>query len=87
MARFEARMESELHAMIKRAASIQNRSMSDFVVSAARDAAQRAIEEAEIIRLSMVDQQRFVDALLSPPEPNDALKRAIARHGELVRHE
>ena len=87
MARFEARMEPELHAMIKRAAGIQNRSMSDFVISAARDAAQRAIEEAEIIRLSRVDQQRFVDALLSPPEPNDVLKRVMACHDELVRHE
>ncbi|HHV7525809.1 TPA: DUF1778 domain-containing protein [Burkholderia orbicola] len=85
MARVEARVEPELHAMIKRAADIQNRSMSDFVVSAARDAAQRAIEEAEILRLSMVDQQRFVEALLSPPEPNEALKRAMARHEELVR--
>lgn len=85
MARVEARVEPELHAMIKRAADIQNRSMSDFVVSAARDAAQRAIEEAEILRLSMADQQRFVDALLSPPEPNEALKRAMARHEELVR--
>ncbi|AOJ79239.1 hypothetical protein WK78_03130 [Burkholderia cepacia] len=87
MARFEARVEPELHAMVKRAAEIQNRSLSDFIVSAARDAAQRAIEEAEILRLSMADQQRFVDALLSPPEPNDALKRAMARHEELVRHE
>lgn len=85
MARVEARVEPELHAMIKRAADIQNRSMSDFVVSAARDAAQRAIEEAEILRLSMADQQRFVDALLSPPEPHEALKRAMARHEELVR--
>jgi uncharacterized protein (DUF1778 family) len=85
--RFEARIESELHATIKRAAEMQGRTMTDFVLSAARDAAQRAIEDAGIIRLSMADQQRFVDAILAPPEPTDALKRAMARHDELLRPE
>ncbi len=38
--------------MLKRAAEIQGRTMTDFVVSAVQDAAQRAIEQAEIIRLT-----------------------------------
>jgi uncharacterized protein (DUF1778 family) len=37
--------------VVKRAAGLQGRSVSDFVVSAAQEAAQRAIEEAQIIRL------------------------------------
>ena len=87
MARFEARMESDVHAAIKRAAEMQGRTMTDFVISAAREAAHRAIAEAEVIRLSLVDQQRFADAIISPPEPVDALKRAFARHDELLRNE
>lgn len=43
-ARLEARISSDLHAMLKRAAEIQGRTLTDFVVSAARDAAQQAIE-------------------------------------------
>ena len=61
--------------------------MTDFVVSAVQDAAQRAIEQAEIIRLSLADQECFAQALLSPPKPVPALKRAFARRGKLLRTE
>lgn len=43
-ARLEARISSDLHAMLKRAAEIQGRTLTDFVVSAVRDAAQQAID-------------------------------------------
>ncbi|WP_434525301.1 DUF1778 domain-containing protein [Photorhabdus asymbiotica] len=84
-ARFEARMSSDLHALIKRAAEIQGRTMTDFVVSAAQDAAQRAIERSEVLRLSLADQECFAQALLNPPEPTPALKRAFARRRALLR--
>ena len=58
---------------MKRAAELQGRSLTDFVVSAAHDAAQRAIEEQAILRLSAEDQQRFAEALIQPPAPNAAL--------------
>lgn len=82
-ARLEARISTDLHAMLKRAAEIQGRTMTDFVVSAVQDAAQRAIEQAEVIRLSLNDQERFAEALLSPPRPSAALKRAMVRHDKL----
>ena len=85
--RFEARIETDVHAVIRRAAEIQGRTMSDFVVSAAREAAQRAIADAEIIRLSVADSERFAQAILSPAEPVDALKRALERHDQLLRDE
>ncbi|CAQ84921.1 MULTISPECIES: type II toxin-antitoxin system TacA family antitoxin [Photorhabdus] len=84
-ARFEARMSSDLHALIKRAAEIQGRTMTDFVVSAAQDAAQRAIERSEVLRLSLADQECFAQALLNPQEPTPALKRAFARRRALLR--
>ncbi len=83
-ARLEARISTDLHAMLKHASELQGRTMTDFVVSAVQDAAQRAIEQAEVIRLSMADQECFAQALLSPPEPTPALKRAFARHRKLV---
>lgn len=82
-ARLEARISKDLHSLLKRAAEIQGRTMTDFVISAAQDAAHRAIEQAELVRLSLADQQRFAEALLSPPQPSPALKRAMARHDEL----
>lgn len=86
-ARLEARISTDLHALLKRAAELQGRTMTDFVVSAVQDAAQRAIEQAEVIRLSLADQQCFAQALLSPPRPAPALKRAFARRGKLLRAE
>ena len=83
-ARLEARISTELHGLLKRAAEIQNRTMTDFVVSAVQDAARRAVDQAEVIRLTLADQERFARALISPPKPNPALKRAFARHRKLV---
>lgn len=83
-ARLEARISTELHATLKRAAEIQGRTMTDFVVSAVQDAAQRAIEQSGVIRLSLADQECFATALLSPPKPSPALKRAFARRKKLL---
>ena len=83
-ARLEARISKELHSLLKRAAELQGRTITDFVVSVVQDAAQRAVEQAEIIRLSLEDQECFAQALLSPPEPSAALKRAFERHSKLI---
>jgi uncharacterized protein (DUF1778 family) len=83
-ARLEARLPAEVHAVLKRAAQIQGRTITDFVVAAAHEAARRTIEETEIIRLSAEDQRRFADALLHPQEPNAALRRAADHHRRLV---
>jgi hypothetical protein len=45
-ARIEARIAPDALAIVKRAAEIEGRSVSDFVVAAAHAAAQKAIEEA-----------------------------------------
>lgn len=58
--------------------------MTDSVVSVVQDAAQRVIEQSGVIRLSLADQECFVSALLSPPKPSPALKRAFARHKKLL---
>ena len=83
-ARLEARISTDLHTLLKRAAEIQGRTMTDFVISAVQDAAQRAIEQADYIRLTLADQECFAQALLSPPKPAPALKRAFARRRKLI---
>ena len=79
-ARIEARIAPDALSVVKRAAEIEGRSVSDFVVSAAQEAAHRTIEETEIIRLSVDDQRLLVEALLNPPEPVPALIRAAEHH-------
>jgi uncharacterized protein (DUF1778 family) len=83
--RIEARISPDAHMIIKRAAEIQGRSISDFVVAAAQEAAARTIEEMQIIRLSVEDQRAFAEAIINPPKPGPALKRAFRRHRELIK--
>lgn len=86
-ARFELRISTDLHAQLKRAAELQGRTMTDFVVAAVQDAAQRAIEQAEIIRLSLADQACFAQALISPQQPAPALERAFTCRSKLIQPE
>lgn len=82
--RLEARIAPEALAILKRAAEIQGRSLSDFVVTAAQEAAQKTIAETQIIRLAVEDQRALADALLNPPEPNAGLRRARDAHQRLI---
>jgi uncharacterized protein (DUF1778 family) len=84
-ARIEARIAPDALAIVKRAAEIQGRSVSDFVVAAAQEAANRTIAEAHIIKLSIEDQRAFAEAILNPAEPAPTLRRAFARHRELIK--
>jgi uncharacterized protein (DUF1778 family) len=84
-ARIEARIAPEALAIVKRAAKLQGRSVSDFVVAAAQEAASRTIEETQIIRLSVEDQRAFAEAIINPPKPTPALRRAFARHRERIK--
>lgn len=83
-ARIEARISPDALAAVKRAAEIQGRSVSDFVVAAAQEAAHRTIEETEIVRLSVEDQRLLAEALLNPPEPAPALVRAAERYKAMI---
>jgi uncharacterized protein (DUF1778 family) len=85
-ARLEARITPDALAAIRRAAELQGRSISDFVVAAAQEAAARAIEQTQVIRLSLEDQRAFVEAILNPPPPAPALIRAANAHRRLIRN-
>jgi uncharacterized protein (DUF1778 family) len=82
--RLEARISPHALAVVKRAAEIQGRSVSDFVVAAAQEAAQKTIAETQIIRLSVNDQRALARAIENPPEPTRALGRAKDAHRRLL---
>jgi uncharacterized protein (DUF1778 family) len=83
--RIEARIAPDALAMVKRAAELQGRSVSDFVVAAAWDAAQRAIADVQIMTLSVEAQEVVAELLANPPAPGPALGRAFEAHRELIR--
>ena len=78
--RLEARVSEQEKTFFARAAAIQGRTLSEFVVSSLHEAATRAIQNHEVIQLAERDRQAFINALLNPPEPNANLKAAAKRY-------
>jgi uncharacterized protein (DUF1778 family) len=78
--RLEARIPGEVKAILTRAASLQGRSLTDFVVGSATEAARRIIRESEVLELSARDQVAFARAVLSPPRATRALRAAARRY-------
>ena len=83
-ARLEARITPDLHTLLRRAAALEGRSVTDFVVAAAQQAAEQRIEKVQMIRLSLEGQRAFADAMLNPPEPTPALQNAFRNHKALI---
>jgi uncharacterized protein (DUF1778 family) len=82
--RVEARISPDVLAVVRRAAEIEVRSVSDFHVGDAQEAARRTNEQTQIIRLSMEEQQRFASLLLAPPALPPAMARAARAHKKLI---
>ena len=85
MERLEARINRSQKTLFQRAARLEGRSLSDFVVAATLEAAARTIQRDEILQLSTTDRDVFVRALLNPPEPVPALREAARRYKKLTR--
>ena len=77
--RFDARLNEEQKVLLQKAADLQGRTMTDFVLHSAEAAAERTIEERAMLILSARETEVFVDAILNPREPGSVL-RAAARH-------
>ena len=83
--RIDARLPSETKQLIERAAVITGVTVSSFIVSRLYEAATSVVREHENWVLNRRDSKAFVDALLNPPEPNEALRNAAARYKSLVK--
>ena len=81
--RLEVRTTSAQKRLIERAAELRGTSVTDFVVSNIQAAAAETIKEFESLFLRDEAREVFVTALLNPPQPNEALKAAAARHKQM----
>ena len=79
-ARLEARVSSDQKDFFQRAATLTGRSLSELVIDSTQEAAEKIVQEHELVRLSREEQVAFVSALLSPVEPGARLKKAVLRY-------
>jgi uncharacterized protein (DUF1778 family) len=77
--RFDARLNEEQKVLIQRAADLEGRTMTDFVLHSAESTAERTIQERAILIASAHETEMFVDTLLNPPKPGSVL-RVAAQH-------
>ncbi|MBI5762826.1 MAG: DUF1778 domain-containing protein [Planctomycetes bacterium] len=82
--RLEARLTPAAFKLLQRAAALQGRTVSDFVVAASRQAAERTINEQNILHLAQGDQEQFAAAFLRPAPIPPALRRAARARRKLV---
>lgn len=82
--RMHLRVDAGTKRKLERAAAFEETTVSDFVLANAVAAAERVIESHEKVVLSAPDWEVFYDALVNPPEPNDALRTAASRYRERV---
>lgn len=78
--RLEARLSRKQKKLIQHAADLAGRSLTDFILSASQEAANKVIREHEVITLTAQESENFVNALMNPPAPNLALQKAAKRH-------
>lgn len=74
--RIDLRLSRDAKELIEHAAAIESISVSAFVVGNAMHGAKQVVAGHDRWVLSRRGSAAFVDALLNPPEPNDALKMA-----------
>lgn len=84
--RLEARIRPEDKRSLERAAELTGLNLTDFVVSAACEAARETIQRYEGMVLNDArDREAFVAAMLTPAAPNERLRAAAARFQKATR--
>ena len=79
MYRFDARLTRDQKLLIQRAADLEGRTVTDFVLHSAESAAERTLQERAMLILTARETETFVRAILHPPEPGPVLRAAV-RH-------
>ena len=82
--RLMARISDEQKRLLQRAAEIRGQTLTEFVVSAAQEAATRAIRDQEVIDFSLRDSRAFAEGMLNPPPVNAALRAAAKRYKKII---
>lgn len=78
--RLEARVTPEQKRLIERAAELRGTTVTEFVVVSAQQAAATTIRDFETLALRDEAREVFVRAVLHPPAPNAAARRAAERY-------
>lgn len=75
--RIDVRISKEQKELIKYASQLSGfKSLSEFIVFHVQAQASKIIKDSNTILHTIEDKKIFLEVLLNPPAPNDALKKA-----------
>jgi uncharacterized protein (DUF1778 family) len=80
--RLVARITDEQKRLFQRAADVQGRNLSDFIVTSVQEAATRAIQDHTAIQLDLAASESFVAEMLKPSPLPERLQDTIRRYHE-----
>lgn len=78
-ARLNFRLPSEIKKRVENAALVSGITVTDFAISALERSANQVLSQHEVRKLSTRDRDMFLAMLDDPPEPNEALRKAVKR--------
>lgn len=78
--RFDARLTQEQKLLLQRAADLEGRTMTDFVLHSAEMAAEKTIQNRAMLILTARETAMFVDAILKPVDPGPVLRDAAEQY-------
>jgi uncharacterized protein (DUF1778 family) len=78
--RLQLRLDARSKHILQRAANFRRKSLSQFVLSTALEEAEKVVREETVVTLSEADWKVFYDALVTPPAPNAALRKAYRKY-------
>lgn len=79
-ARIEFRGTADQKQRFERAAALQGRTLSDFLVASAEESATRVLREFEVAELGDKARTAFLDALVHAPSPNAKLRKLAEQY-------
>jgi uncharacterized protein (DUF1778 family) len=82
--RFDARLNADQKRLIQRAADLEGRSVTDFVLQSAEEAALRTIERRVSLRATLRDMEFFLNAIENPREPSPRMRKAFGEYRKMM---
>ncbi|MGI8640882.1 MAG: DUF1778 domain-containing protein [Pyrinomonadaceae bacterium] len=84
-ARLNFRLPPEIKERIENAALVSGVTVTDFAISALANMAEEVLEKHTRRVLSRRDRDIFLAMLENPPEPNEALKKAVKEYKKRIK--
>jgi len=85
--RIEIRLNEELKDLFKFASELKGfKSLSEFIIYCVKSESHKIIKEENEIIKTLRDKKIFVDAILNPDEPTEALKNSYKNYQKMLKN-